>query len=72
MQTQDMEISSEGSTPTSEHYTSSVTPQQHLLTDVHLPPNSSSIVGAGPLVSSSSSVALKLATLNASRTEVRR
>lgn len=68
MQTQDMEISSEGSTPTSEHYTPSLTPQQHQLADAHLPQNSSNVPGS--LTSSSASAASKLLSHSAPRTEV--
>lgn len=54
-QPQDMEISSEGSTPTSEHYPTTLPPQQHhSLIDAHVPSSSSTITGS--LVSLSSTV----------------
>lgn len=68
-QTQDMEISSENSTPTSEHCQSTdVTAQQHhQLMDVHVPQSSSS--GPGPPIVSSNTTS-KLLLHKASRTEV--
>lgn len=58
LQTQDMEISSENSTPTSEHYTSSMASQHHQMMDVHIPQSSAS--GPGPPVTSSCSMTPKL------------
>ncbi|XKL68917.1 hypothetical protein PGB90_006686 [Kerria lacca] len=69
-QTQDMEISSENSTPTSEHCQSTdVTAQQHhQLMDVHVPQSSSS--GPGPPIVSSNTTS-KLLLHKASRTEIK-
>lgn len=67
-QPQDMEISSEGSTPTSEHYTGTAPPQHHSLADAHLPQNSTA--GSGS-VASLSSTGSKLLQHSTSRSEVR-
>lgn len=68
LQTQDMEISSENSTPTSEHYSSiAAQHQHHQMMDVHIPQSSAS--GPGPPVTSSCSMPPKLLHC-VSRTEV--
>ncbi|KAK7574490.1 hypothetical protein V9T40_011681 [Parthenolecanium corni] len=70
LQTQDMEISSENSTPTSEHYTSMTAHQHqhHQMMDVHIPQSSAS--GPGPPVTSSCSMPPKLLHC-VSRTELK-
>lgn len=64
-QSQDMEISSEGSTPTSEHYTASI--PHHSLADGHLPSNLSAGSGSLPPLSATTS---KLLQHSASRSDV--
>lgn len=75
-QTQDMEISSENSTPTSERYAPSGNPQQlqqqqqqQQNQDVHLPHNSNT--GPGPPPSSTPSSTSKILQHSISRAEVR-